>query len=95
MEERVKARLSETEEITPQEIALIVKVFCTTRTAHRDFHKMLETTILMRLDELKLDMKLLHSIGHKFEESGLCSLDTLKALKKHAFQTEVENEVFK
>ena len=74
---------------------MIVKTFCTSRTAHRDFHKLLETTILMRMGDLKLDMKILHKIGQKFEESGLCSIDTLKALKKHAFQTEVENEVFK
>jgi hypothetical protein len=35
------------------EIALIVKVFCTSRTASRDFHKLLETTILMRINDLK------------------------------------------
>jgi hypothetical protein len=39
-------------------------------------------------------MKIMYQIGYKFEESGLCSIDTLKALKKHVFQTEVENEVF-
>ena len=36
----------------------------------------------------------MHQIGYKFEESGLCSMDTLKAFKKVYFQTEVENEVF-
>ena len=49
-----------TEEISTNEIALIVKVFCTTRTASRDFHKLLETTILMRLNDLKQDMKIMH-----------------------------------
>lgn len=63
----------------------MVKVFCTTRTAHRDFHKLLETTILMRLEDLRKDLKLINTIGSSFEQSGLCSLDTLKALKKHAF----------
>ena len=67
-----------------QEIALMVKVFCTSRSAPRDFHKMLETTILMRMPELRENYKILHSIGLKFEESGLCSIDTLKALKKEA-----------
>ena len=72
----------------------MVNVFCETRTASRDFHKLLETVILMRLPDLKKDMKMLMAIGRKFEETGLCSLDTLKALKKEAFLTEVENEVF-
>ena len=73
---------------------MIVKVFCTTRTGSREFHKLLETTVLTRLEDLKKDMKILHSIGYKFEESGLCSLDTLKLLKKHVFQQEVENDVY-
>ena len=60
----------------------MVKVFCSTRTADRDFHKLLETTILMRMPDLRKDFKVLHAIGYKFEESGLCSLDTMKALKK-------------
>ena len=71
-----------TEEISTNEIALFVKVFCTTRTASRDFHKLLETTILMRLNDLKQDMKIMHQIGYNFELSGLCSMDTLKAFKK-------------
>jgi len=85
IERLVKPRLLQTEEITPQEIVLMVNVFCSSRTASRDFHKLLETTILMRLNELKTDLKLIHAIGKKFEETGLCSLDTLKALKKEAF----------
>lgn len=72
----------------------MVNVFCETRSAGRDFHKLLEMTILMRLGDLKNDMKHLHTIGRKFEQTGLCSIDTLKALKKAAFMQEVENEVF-
>lgn len=53
VETLVKKRLVMTEEITIQEIALITKVFCTTRTANRDFHKILETTILMRINDLR------------------------------------------
>lgn len=90
----MKPRLMETQDITEKEIVLMVNVFCETRTASRDFHKLLETVILMRLPDLKKDMKMLMAIGRKFEETGLCSLDTLKALKKEAFLTEVENEVF-
>jgi hypothetical protein len=47
------------------------------------------------LEDLKKDMNVLYQIGFKFEESGLCSLDTLKILKKHVFMTEVENDVYK
>ncbi len=85
VEAAVHKRLQQTEEISIQEIALIVKVFCTSRVAGRDFHKLLETTILMRLGDLKQDMKIMYQIGYNFEESGLCSIDTLKALKKHVF----------
>lgn len=41
------------EDITLEELALMVKVFCTTRSASRDFHKLLETTILMKMPELR------------------------------------------
>merc|ERR1711992_256471 len=82
------------EDMPLEEIALLVKVFCTTRSAARDFHKILETTILMRIVDLRKNLKILHSIGLKFEESGLCSIDTLKALKKEVFQLEVEEMVY-
>ena len=95
MEEGVVKTLRNTKDISVEEIALITKVFCTTRTGSRDFHKLLETTVLQRLDDLKKNMDALYQIGYKFEESGLCSLDTLKILKKHVFMTEVENDVFK
>merc|ERR1712228_348161 len=94
IERLVKPKLQDTEKITPEEIALIVNVFCESRTASRDFHKLLETTILMRMNDLILDMKILHAIGRRFESTGLCSIDTLKALKKAAFMQEVENEVY-
>lgn len=83
-----------TSAIHVEEIVLIVKVFCTTRSASREFHKLLETTVLSRLEDLKKDMKLLYAIGFKFEESGLCSLDTLKLLKKNVFMQELEKDVF-
>lgn len=82
------------DDLTLEELALIAKVFCTARTAHRDFHKILETSILMRMPDLRKNIKILHSIGLSFEESGLCSIDTLKALKKEVFQVETENQVF-
>lgn len=82
------------EDLSIKELALIAKVFCKTRSAHRDFHKLLESTILMRMEELRKDLKVLHSIGFTFESSGLCSIDTIKALKKEMFQAELEMEVF-
>lgn len=85
---------NEGDEISLEEVALMVKVFCTTRSAARDFHKMLEITILQRMPEMRLNLTILHAIGLKFEESGLCSIDTLKALKKEVFQVEVEKQVF-
>ena len=86
--------VEEGESMSLEQIALLVKVFCTTRSAKRDFHKILETTILIRMPDLRQNFKILHSIGLKFEESGLCSIDTLKALKKEAFQVELEDKVF-
>lgn len=60
IEEGVVKFLRNTKEISIEEIALITKVFCTTRTGSREFHKLLETTILSRLDDLKKDMKILY-----------------------------------
>jgi len=82
------------DKISLDELALMVKVFCQTRSAPRDFHRLLETTILMRMPELRENLKVLHAIGLKFEESGLCSIDTLKALKKEALQVELDAAVF-
>lgn len=95
IEEGVVKTLRMTADISIEEIALITKVFCTTRTGSREFHKLLETTVLTRLEDIKKNMEVLHQIGFKFEESGLCSIDTLKILKKHVFMKEVENDVFK
>ena len=89
-----KKLMEEGDELKIQEVALMVKVFCTTRSAGRDFHKLLETTILMRMPELRENLKILYRIGLYFEESGLCSIDTLKALKKEVFQVELEEQVF-
>lgn len=49
----------------------------------------------MKIPEMRKDLKIIYAIGRVFEETGLCSLDTLKALKKEAFQVEIENDVFK
>lgn len=94
IEQLVKKRVLETEEITIQEITLITRVFCQSRVGTRDFHKLLETTILMRLGDISRDRNCMYQIGYNFEESGLCSMDTLKAFKKTYFQTEVEQEIF-
>ena len=89
-----KALIERGNEMKLEEIALMVKVFCNTRSASRDFHKLLETTILIRMPDMRENLKILHAIGLKFEETGLCSIDTLKALKKEVFQLEVEQQVY-
>lgn len=83
-----------TEKLAPSELAMIAKAFCKTRTASREFHKLLESQILMSIPEMRSDLKIIHAIGLCFEESGLCSLDTLKALKKEAFQVDLEKDVY-
>ena len=42
----------------------------------------MESTLLERIQDLKKNPKILHSIGYELETSGLCSLDTLKILKE-------------
>lgn len=54
VEQLVKKHLLEqTQDPKLSELALIVKVFCKTRTASRDFHKILESAILMKIPELR------------------------------------------
>ena len=72
----------------------MTQVYCRSRVGSREFHKLLEMTILTKLDELMKEPKILHSIGYEMENSGLCSLDTMKILKKKMFQVEMEQEVF-
>lgn len=60
IEDGVVKTLRLTKDITIDEIALIVKVFCTTRTGSREFHKLLETTVLQRLEDLKKNMEILY-----------------------------------
>ena len=93
-EEEIVKTLRNIKDISVEEITLIVKVFCTTRSGSREFHKLLETAVLSRLDDLKKNMNLMYQIGFTFEESGLCSIDTLKILKKQVFQAEVEKDTF-
>ena len=69
---------------------LIARVFCESRAGSREFHKLLDMTVLARLEDLKKEPKVLQNIGYQFESSGLCSLDVLKILKKAMLQVEVE-----
>ena len=75
-------------------LQLMARVYCRTRAGSRDLHKMIDTTVLMRLEELKKNPKVLNAIGYEFESSGLCSLDVLKILKKAMLQVEVEQDTF-
>ena len=85
IESEIAKTLTETTDVELEEIQLMTKVFCKSRVGTREFHKLLETTILTRLEDIKRDGKILHSIGYEFELSGLCSIDTLKILKKTMF----------
>lgn len=74
--------LKDAEEIEVEVLALIVTAFCKARSGSRDFHKLLEMTVLMRLNDLDQRQEILFNIGKQFEQSGLCSIDTLKAVKE-------------
>lgn len=87
--------MKDIENVEVEVIQLISRVFCRSRAGSRDFHKLLETVILTKLEEVRKAPKILHSIGYEFETSGLCSLDTLKVLKKEMFHLELEQDVFK
>ena len=82
LEAEIVKTLRDVENVELEELQLMAQVFCRSRSGSRELHKLLETTILMRIDELKKNAKVLYAIGYEFEKSGLCSLDTLKILKK-------------
>ena len=94
LEIKIGRELRDIENVELEVVQLITQVFCRSRVGSRDFHKLLETCILTRLQDIKRKPKMLHAIGLEFEQSGLCSLDTLKILKKTMFQLEVEQDTF-
>ena len=90
LEEEVVKVLRDIENVDLDVLQLITKVYCRTRVGSREFHKLLETVILSKLDDIKKEPKMLHAIGYEFETSGLCSIDVLKILKKNMLQLEIE-----
>ena len=44
----------------------------------------METSVLINIPKIIVNMDILMYIGRKFEESGMCSIDTMKVLKKAA-----------
>jgi len=94
LEGEIVKTLRDVENVELNALQLMTKVFCRTRAGSREFHKLLETVVLTKLDEIQKEPKLLHAIGYEFETSGLCSLDVLKVLKKRMFQLELEHDVF-
>jgi hypothetical protein len=78
----VTKSLREGEKMDLEELALVVTAFCKSRSGSRDFHKLLEMTVLVRLNDLDQRQEILFNIGKQFEQSGLCSLDTLKIVKE-------------
>ena len=81
LERSIAQRLRQTEEITLEELAMIVNVYTTTRACGREFQKLMEFTVLQRLDDLRSNLKMYHFIGAKFEKSGFWSIDTIRVLK--------------
>jgi len=85
--------LRNTKEIKLEEIATIANVYCKTRAGSRELHKLLEFTIIEKLGEFRKKPNILHYIGEKFEESGLCSIDVLKLMKKEFFMNDIEKTI--
>lgn len=90
LETEIVATLRDTENVTPEEMQLMCQVFCRARCGSREFHKLLEMTILTKIEDIRTEPKMLHSIGFEFEKSGLCTIDTMKILKKQMWQVELE-----
>ena len=86
--------MKDVDSVEVEVIQLITKVFCRSRAGSRNMHKLLETVILTKIEEIRKAPKILHAIGYEFETSGLCSLDVLKVLKKEMFNLEIEQDVF-
>lgn len=60
-----------------------------TRQMSWEFQKLLETTIFLWIEDLRKNMGILHFIGEKFEETGMCSPETLRMLKEEAYKFEL------
>ena len=94
LEAEIMKAFANAEEMDLELVQLMARVFCRTRAGSRDYHKLLDTTMLMRLEELKKHANILNAIGYEFESSGLCSLDVLKILKRAMLQVQVEQDTF-
>lgn len=94
LEAEVVKELRDFENVDMDVLQLMTKVYCRTRVGSREFHKLLETCILSKLDDIRKEPKMLHALGYEFESSGLCSIDFLKILKKNMLQLEIEQDVF-
>ncbi|CAI2364484.1 unnamed protein product [Moneuplotes crassus] len=94
LEKSIAQRLRMTEEITIEEIAMIVNVYTTTRACGREMQKLMEFTVLKRLDDLRSNLKMYHFIGAKFEQSGFCSIDTMRVLKDQLKIVQAEQAMF-
>jgi hypothetical protein len=63
IETEVVKTLRNIKDIPIEQLSLITSVFCSTRTGSREFHKLLETAVITRLDDLKKKMEILYAIG--------------------------------
>ena len=53
LETEIVKSLRDVENVDLEELQLMAQVFCRSRVGSREFHKLFETTILMKMDELK------------------------------------------
>ena len=90
LEKSIASHLRMTNEIDIKEIAMIVNVYTTTRACSREFQKLMEFTVLQRIDDLRANVELYHFVGAKFERSGFCSIDTMRTLKDQLRNLEAE-----
>ena len=86
------SKLRDVEAASPEDLMIITQTFCKTRVGSRQFHKLLEATILMRLNDIAQNIQILRSIGYAFESTGLVNIDTLRVLKDKAFHAEIAED---
>ena len=59
LETEVVKSIRDIENVELEVLQLAARVFCESRSGSRDFHKLLDTTVLARLEDLKKEPKIL------------------------------------
>ena len=63
LEAEIVKTLRDGDNLDLEVLQLIARVYCSTRVGSRDFHKLLDTQVLLKLEELRKEPKILQSIG--------------------------------